>query len=62
MYYVSRDGNTYVFRLGDQYELISINAFSEGGDFSATPAISRGELFIRSTKTLYCISSQLGDS
>ena len=36
---------------------IAANAFTDGGDFSASPAISDGQLFIRSTKKLYCIQS-----
>ena len=27
------------------------------GDFSATPAISEGQLFIRSSKYLYCVAN-----
>ena len=58
MYYVSRGGDVYVIKLGDQYEQLVINSFTDGGDFSASPAISDGELFIRSTKMLYCIANQ----
>ncbi|GAG98530.1 unnamed protein product, partial [marine sediment metagenome] len=48
----------YVIRLGDKYEQIAINSFTDGGDFSASPAVSDGELFIRSTRMLYCISKE----
>ena len=58
MYYVARNGDVYVFRLGDRHELVAVNTFAEGGDFSASPAVSQGELFVRSTKFLYCISNK----
>ena len=58
IYYVSRNGDVYVIKIGDQYEQIAVNSFTEGGDFSASPAISNGELFIRSTKMLYCVGKE----
>lgn len=58
MYYMTRKGEMYVIKLGDQFEQLAVNQFAEGGDFSASPAISNGEIFVRSTKMLYCISSQ----
>lgn len=55
-YYVSRGGDVYVFRLGEKFEQLAVNRIADGGDFSASPAISDGNLYIRSTKTLYCVS------
>ena len=56
IYYVSRHGDVYVIEISDKYKRLAINSFAEQGDFSASPAISNGELFIRSTKMLYCIA------
>ncbi|TWT56794.1 outer membrane biogenesis protein BamB [Thalassoglobus neptunius] len=59
MYYVDRSGTTYVIGLGDEYKLLATNQFSDDdSDFSGTPAISDGQLFIRSNKYLYCIAEE----
>ncbi len=57
-YYVSRSGDAYVFRIGGEFEQLAHNRFSDGGEFSATPAVSDGELFIRSSKYLYCVGKK----
>ena len=47
----------FVFNIGDQLEQIAVNRVTdEREEFSATPAISDGQLFIRSDKFLYCIA------
>jgi outer membrane protein assembly factor BamB len=57
MYFVTRSGEAYVLALGPELKLLAQNRYdSEGADFSATPAISDGELFIRSSKHLYCVA------
>jgi outer membrane protein assembly factor BamB len=60
IYYVSRSGVAYVYTPGPDYKLLSQNQFTGGGDFSATPAVSDGQIFIRSSKYLYCVAQ--GDS
>ncbi len=58
LYYVARNGEAFVVKLGRKFEQISANRVTtESEDFSATPAVSEGELFIRSSKHLYCIAS-----
>ena len=54
-----RSGTTYVVKASDEFEKVAENAI-EGDDsmFNATPAISDGEIFIRSNKRLYCIGEQ----
>ncbi|MDP6035748.1 MAG: hypothetical protein QGG55_06855 [Verrucomicrobiota bacterium] len=42
-----------VVKLGAQFELIAENAIGER--CYASPAISRGQIFIRSEKHLFCI-------
>ena len=56
MYVVSRWNGTLVLPAEPRYELLGRNAFSDDtSDSSGTPAISNGELFIRSGKYLTCI-------
>jgi outer membrane protein assembly factor BamB len=49
----SEDGDVFVIKAGDQYELLAKNSLDES--IMASPAISGGKLFIRSIKHLYCI-------
>ncbi len=59
LYFVARSGETYVFDAGKEFKQLAVNRLtSESEDFSATPAASDGELFIRSNKHLYCVSSK----
>lgn len=59
LYFVARSGECYVLALGDEFKQLAVNRFgSDEADFSATPAISDGEIFIRSSKKLYCVSQQ----
>ncbi len=55
----TRNGESYVIKAGDAFDLVAHNpAFSDDDSaFSATPAVSDGELFVRSERFLYCISS-----
>jgi outer membrane protein assembly factor BamB len=60
IYYLTRSGEAFVFAMGPEFKLLSQNRFApDGGDFSATPAVSDGELFIRSSKYLYCIAGSV---
>jgi outer membrane protein assembly factor BamB len=59
LYYVTRGGICHVVALGDTFEQLASNRMtSETEDFSGTPAISDGQIFIRSSKHLYCISER----
>ncbi len=56
IYYTTRAGEVFVLKLGPEFEQLAKNRFeSDDSDFSATPAISNGEIFIRSNKFLYCV-------
>ena len=56
LYHVSRRGEVLVIKLGPKFELVSRNRIDgDTSDHSSTPAISNGQLFLRSAKTLYCI-------
>jgi outer membrane protein assembly factor BamB len=57
IYYVTRSGEAFVYAAGPEFKLLAENRFgSDGGDFSSTPAVSDGELFVRSSKYVYCIA------
>lgn len=57
--YLTRSGDGLVVALGDEPEQIATNKFdSDASNYSATPAISDGQLFIRSNQFLYCVSQQ----
>jgi outer membrane protein assembly factor BamB len=56
-YCVSDHGVATVFRLGDTFELIAKNDLAES--VSSSPAISQGQLFIRTHQALYCIGKSV---
>lgn len=50
----ARNGTTVVFKPNPaKFELVASNALGE--DSNSTPAISDGEIFLRTFKNLYCI-------
>ncbi len=55
LYQVKRNGEVVVVQLGHEFKEIAKNTFDGGGEFSTGPAISQGEMFVRSTKHLYCV-------
>ncbi|MCA9265821.1 MAG: PQQ-like beta-propeller repeat protein [Planctomycetales bacterium] len=59
LYHTTRGGETYVILLGPEFKQLAVNSLaSDGGDFSATPAVSKGQLFVRSSKFVYCIGAK----
>ncbi len=52
---LSEDGDTYVIKAGDRYQLERLNSLGEM--CMATPAIAGDRLFIRTTSGLWCIRS-----
>jgi outer membrane protein assembly factor BamB len=56
IYYVSREEGTYVVPAEPRFELLAHNTIeSDDSIFNGTPAISRGQLLLRSDRFLYCI-------
>jgi outer membrane protein assembly factor BamB len=53
VYLVSETGETFVVRAGMEPEILARNDLGER--FIASPAISRGHLFLRSDENLFCI-------
>ena len=56
LYYVSRGGDTFVLEPGDDMKQIACNRLGDEGEYNSTPALSNGELFIRSTNAVYCVA------
>ncbi|NQT36732.1 MAG: PQQ-like beta-propeller repeat protein [Planctomycetes bacterium] len=53
---VSRRGGSFVLTAKPQFEQLAHNEFpSDDSDFNASPAISDGQVFLRSNRFLYCI-------
>ncbi|MCA9060143.1 MAG: PQQ-like beta-propeller repeat protein [Planctomycetaceae bacterium] len=58
LYYVTRGGDIHVMSAGSTFEHLAVNRVTaDREDFSATPAISEGQLFFRSNKALYCVQA-----
>ena len=56
IYYTKGNGETFVFNADEDCEQIAANKLTEDSEiFSGTPAVSKGQLLIRSSKYLYCI-------
>jgi outer membrane protein assembly factor BamB len=57
LYFVDDDGQTFVIKAGSTFELVSRNDLGE--ECHASPAIARGQIFIRTVSHLYCLASRL---
>ena len=55
LYFPADDGTTYVLRAGPTFELVARNELGEA--CYASPAVSRGQLFLRTLHHLYCIGA-----
>jgi hypothetical protein len=53
IYFLDDDGVTWVVKGSDEYELVSENTLGEAA--YASPAVSRGQIFIRTIGHLWCI-------
>ncbi len=58
LYSVSRFGATYVLEATPELKQLAHNELSDKSDFSASPAVSNGQLFIRSDAQIYCIAKK----
>lgn len=55
IYYVSRDGRTFVVPAAPKFELLATNSLRDGSTFNAGPAVAVDALYVRSEKFLYCL-------
>jgi hypothetical protein len=58
LYATSRFDGTYVLKATPEFEQIALNKLSDESDFSGSPAVSDGQLFMRSEESLYCIAAE----
>jgi outer membrane protein assembly factor BamB len=56
IYYLSRDGRTFVVAASPKYKLLATNELDRYTIYNASPVVVEGELFLRSDKALYCIA------
>ena len=55
LYYVTRDGKTFVLAAKPQFEQLAVNDLSDGSVFNGSPAVVGNRLLLRSDKYLYCV-------
>ncbi|MFC1738424.1 PQQ-binding-like beta-propeller repeat protein [Planctomycetota bacterium] len=55
VYFVGRNGVTYVIKPSEQLEILSINKLDDG--FNASPAFVDNQIFLKGRKYLYCIEN-----
>jgi outer membrane protein assembly factor BamB len=53
LYFTADNGDTYVVKSSDRFEVVCKNRLGE--ECYASPAIARGQMFIRAAGHLYCI-------
>ena len=54
VYLLSEQGDVIVLRRGPAFEVVAVNPMGE--EFVASPAVAGGELFLRGSGTLFCVS------
>jgi len=55
LYFLDDDGQTFVIKAAETFEVLARNRLGE--PCFASPAVSRGQIFIRSARHLYCIGT-----
>ena len=55
LYFLDDDGNTFVLDAGPKFEVLAKNPIAE--ECYASPAISHGQIFLRTVTNLWCIGS-----
>lgn len=58
VYYLTRDGQTFVVAAQPQFQLVATNDLRDGSLFNGSIAVAGTKLLIRSDKYLYCIGSK----
>ncbi len=56
LYYLTRDGKTFVLAARPQFELLAVNDLADRSIFNASPVVDGTRLLVRSDKYLYCIA------
>jgi outer membrane protein assembly factor BamB len=58
LYYVTREGKTFVVSAKPTFEQLAVNDLSDGSVFNGSPAVVGNRLLLRSDKFLYCVGSK----
>ena len=58
LYVMMRNGETLVFAAKPAYELLAVNSLGGGEQTNSSPAISNGQIFLRTFKHLWCIEAK----
>jgi outer membrane protein assembly factor BamB len=58
IYVVTKKDGTFVLAVGPKFEKLAHNTLRDDSIFNASPAVSQGQLFLRSDKALYCIGKK----
>jgi len=58
LYYVSRYDRVFVLAAKPQFDLLATNDLKDASTFDASPAVSNGQLLLRSDRFLYCIGKK----
>lgn len=58
LYYVSREGRTFVLAAKPEYEQLAVNDLDDRSTFNAGFAVDAGRLYLRSDRFLYCIGDR----
>ncbi len=59
LYYVSQHNGTYVVAAGTKFEVLAHNVFQDDDSrTNASPAVSNGQLLLRTDRNLYCIGAK----
>src|SRR5262249_12119938 len=56
LYVANEAGKTFVFRAGPKFEVVAVNDLGEG--ILSTPAVCRGQVFLRTAGHLYCLGKE----
>ena len=58
LYVFTRDCTTYIFNASPKFEVLATNKLDKGESTNSSPAISDGEIFLRTNRQLWCISEK----
>jgi outer membrane protein assembly factor BamB len=58
LYCLTRDGSTVIFAASPKYQVLATNRLIAGEFTNSSPAISNGEIFLRTNRYLWCISEK----
>ena len=58
LYVMTRDCTTFILKASPKFEVLATNRLEKGETTNSSPAISNGEIFLRTNRHLWCISEK----